>query len=74
MATLGALEFPLRGEAARTTSSPNKPLSDSPYNAEVDTFKRGSGCGAYQDFIVPPLSETLAHSRRRLKLHLELFL
>ena len=58
MATLDSLKEALRQKATAMESS-SKPLSDTQYSAGFDLLVRGSGRMAYQDFIIPQLSEHL---------------
>ena len=59
MATLDSLKQALRQKAEATATSPKQPLSDTQYSAGFDILVRGSGWMAYQDFIIPQLTELL---------------
>lgn len=60
MATLDSLKRALKQKATETASSPKQSISDTQYHAGYDILSQGSGWLAYQDFIIPQLSELLA--------------
>ncbi|KAF2807530.1 phosphoribosyl transferase domain protein [Mytilinidion resinicola] len=60
MATLDSLKRALRQTAKTTASSPKQPLSDTQYGVGFDILVQDSGCMAYQDFIIPQLSQLLS--------------
>lgn len=68
MATLESLKLAL-GQVATAASSKKQPLSDAQYSAGFHFFTNGSGWAAYQNFIIPQLSQLLiplVKSRSRL--------
>ena len=60
MATLDSLKRALTQKAIATASSSKQPLSDTQYSTGFDTLVHGLGWMAYQDFIIPQLSQLLA--------------
>lgn len=68
MATLASLKLALR-QTATAASSQRQPLSDAQYSAGFNFFTNDSGWTAYQNFIIPQLSQLLAplfRSRKRI--------
>ncbi|ROW08213.1 hypothetical protein VMCG_03082 [Cytospora schulzeri] len=61
MATLESLKWALRQTTTATALSPKQSLSDAQYSTGFDTLVQGTGWMAYQDFIVPQLSQLLDH-------------
>ncbi|KXH26778.1 hypothetical protein CSAL01_00324 [Colletotrichum salicis] len=59
MATLDHLKSVLRQQAAAHGSTATQPLSDAQYSAGFRSFEASPGCKAYQDFILPQLSQLL---------------
>ena len=59
MATLDSLKRALRHKATALGSSPKQPLSDTQYSAGFDILVGDSERIAYQDFIIPQLSQLL---------------
>ena len=57
MTTLNSLKQALRQEPTAST----QPLSDTQYDAGFDILVQGLGWKTYEDFIVPQLSQLLAH-------------
>jgi len=71
MATLNSLKGALRQNATATASSPKEPLSETQYSAGFDILVQGPGWTTYRDFIIPQLSQLLAHllnSRTRISI------
>ena len=59
MATLDSLKWALRHKATAMGSSPKPPLSDTQYSTGFNILVRDSERIAYQDFIIPQLSQLL---------------
>lgn len=60
MATLDSLKCALRRKATEKEPSPKQPLSDTQYNDGFDVLAQGSET-TYRDFIIPQLSQLIAH-------------
>lgn len=61
MATLNSLKWALRHKATETEPSPKQPLSDTQYNDGLNVLVQDSGWTTYRDFIIPQLSQLVAH-------------